>query len=263
MQLSLIILTYNQPGALSLILKSIARQTVLPDEVLIADDGSGEETRSLIRSWQKHFPVPLFHVWHDDHGCRVSAIRNQAIKKSTGDFLIFSDGDLFFHPRFIEDFKINIKKNTVLIGSRVFLTRSASHNRIRKNRIRPVFPFFSSEIDSNRLNSIRIPLFNHWLKPVRFSVRLRGGLSGVWKKDIEAVNGWNEEFTGWGLEDTEFVARLFHAGISFKKIKFQAITYHLWHKKQTRDLVQKNKALLEETLNRKLVHCRKGLIELK
>jgi glycosyltransferase involved in cell wall biosynthesis len=263
MKLSLIILTYNQPGALALILKSIALQTVLPDEVLIADDGSGDETRILIRTWQEHFPVPLLHVWHEDRGCRASAIRNQAIKKSTGDFLIFSDGDLFFHPRFIEDFRKNISDKTALIGSRVFLTKSASRRRISKNRIRPVFPFLSPEIELNRLNSIRFPLLNHWLKPVQFSVRLRGGLSGVWRKDLEAVNGWNEEFTGWGLEDTEFVARLFHAGISFKKIKFQAITFHLWHEQQTRDLLPQNQLLMEETITGKWVQCRKGLVSLK
>jgi glycosyltransferase involved in cell wall biosynthesis len=262
MKLSLIILTYNRPDALALVLRSTEKQTVMPDEVIIADDGSSEETRSLVRSWQKKFPVPLHHVWHEDRGYRISAIRNLAVKRSSGELLIFSDGDLFFHPRFIEDFKRNVLKGYALIGSRVFLTRPASRRRLKKQQDHPVFPLLSSEIDQNRINSVRIPCLNRFLKPLKYSENLRGGLLGIRKEDLAAVNGWNEEFIGWGLEDTELVTRLFNYGIRFKKIKFQAITYHLWHKIQARDQISGNRKLLEETIEKKLIRCRKGLVSL-
>lgn len=259
MKLSLIILTYNRPDALALILKSAEQQTVLPDEIIIADDGSTAETQILIRSFQKKYSVPLLHVWHEDTGYRISAIRNQAVKKSTGDFLIFSDGDLFFHPRFIEDFKRNALDGFALIGSRVFLTRSATRERLQKKWDHPVSPLFSRQIEKNRINAFRVPCLIRFQKPLKPGKNIRGGLLGVWKKDLAAVNGWNEEFTGWGLEDTELVMRLSNYGIRFKKIKFQAITYHLWHEMQTRDLLSRNQKFLMDTLEKKSVKCRKGL----
>ena len=259
MKISLIIVTYNRPEALLLILRSIENQTVLPDEVIIADDGSAEETRQLIQSIQKKFPVPLLHVWHEDQGFRAAAIRNRAIKASSGEYLIFSDGDLFFHPRFTEDFVKNIQKGEALIGSRVFLTEKATRKRVTEKKFHPPLPLFSLETESNRLNSVRFPFINKLLKPLSFSPNLRGGLLGTWKPDMVAINGWNEDFSGWGLEDTELVARLFNLGITLKKIKFQAITYHLWHTVQSREQVTFNLQMLVKTVKEKQIACKNGL----
>lgn len=258
MKISLIIVTYNRPGALSLILKSIEKQIILPDEVIIADDGSGSETQELMQKFQKNFPIHLLHVWHEDKGFRAAAIRNKAIKASSGDYLIFSDGDLFFHPRFIQDFKRNAKKGEAFIGSRTFLTHAASIKRISNQNCKPVFPLFS-EIETNRLNAVRFPLVNKFFKPLKYSSKLRGGLLGVWRKDILAVNGWNEEFSGWGLEDTELVARLLNNEVILKKIKFQAVTYHLWHEIQSREQIFKNQKLLDRVVTENLRWCDKGL----
>ncbi|NCB09593.1 MAG: glycosyltransferase [Bacteroidia bacterium] len=259
MKISLIIVTYNRPDALRIILKSIENQTILPNEVIIADDGSEEETRQLIQSIEKKFPVPLVHVWHEDRGFRAAAIRNRAIKASSGEYLIFSDGDLFFHPRFTEDFLKNICEGEALIGSRVFLTEKATRKRMKDNKFRRPLPLISLETESNRLNSVRFPFINQLLKPVNFSLNLRGGLLGTWKTDMVAINGWNEDFSGWGLEDTELVARLFNLGITLKKIKFQAITYHLWHPIQSREQVSFNQQLLDCTVKEKQIACKNGL----
>lgn len=232
---------------------------MFPAEVIIADDGSTEETRLLTDSFRNVFPVPLLHVWHEDQGFRAAAIRNRAIWQSSGDYLIFSDGDLFFHRLFIEDFTRNAADGYALIGSRVFLSEKATKRRLESGDTRQVLPFFSGDIELNRLNSIRCPLAGRYLKPVKFSENLRGGLLGVYKKDIEGVNGWNEDFSGWGLEDTELVARLFHYGVYFRKIKFQAIVYHLWHRLQKRDYLVQNRLLLEKTLSEKLTACPRGL----
>lgn len=261
MKISLIIATYNNPDALSLVLKSIKAQFQLPDEVVIADDGSTVDTTLLISKIKNEFPVPLLHVWHEDKGFRLAAIRNLAVKASSGDYLIFSDGDLFFHPRFIYDFKRNMKAGEALIGSRVFLKQSASVKRILRQNSKPVFPFFSYEIETNRLNSVRLPLIKKFFKPLKYSSNLRGGLLGIWRNDILKVNGWNEAFEGWGYEDTELVARLFNSGIFFRKIKFQAITYHLWHKIQSRELADKNLEILEETIKKKKEQCTEGISE--
>ena len=161
MKISLIIVTYNRPGALSLILKSIKKQAVLPDKVIIADDGSGKETQETIHKFQQNFPVPLLHVWHEDKGFRAATIRNRAIKVCSGDYLIFSDGDLFFHPCFIRDFTRNARKGEALIGSRVFLTQAATVKRIANENCNSIIPVISSEIETNRPNAVRFPLINN------------------------------------------------------------------------------------------------------
>lgn len=260
MKISLIIVTYNRPGALSLILKSIEKQTIMPGEVIIADDGSGHETQEMIQNFQKKFPVPLLHLWHEDNGFRAAAIRNKAIKASSGEYLIFSDGDLFFHPCFINDFDNYARQGEALIGSRVFLNQTSTIRRIKNQNPIALFPLISPEIETNRLNSLRFPLINEFFNPLNYSSNLRGGLLGVWRKDIITVNGWNEEFTGWGLEDTELVSRLFNNGVIFKKIKFQAITYHLWHEIQSREKVSDNQKLLDKTVQENLSWCKKGLM---
>lgn len=261
MKITAIILTYNRPKALKLILLSILNQNVVPDEVIIADDGSTSDTFELIANFKSNFPATLKHVWHEDKGYRISAIRNKAIKESNGDCLIFSDGDLIFHPDFFKDFKRNLKKGNGLIGSRTFLTEKFSKTIQTNYTFKSDFIFLTNKIEQNRLNAIRLPLFSQIIPYSNFSRKLRGGLLAVWKADIVAVNGWNEDFTGWGKEDTELIARMCFNGIKFRKLKFAAITYHLWHAHESREQLNTNEALLEKSISQKLNWCNNGLVK--
>jgi glycosyltransferase involved in cell wall biosynthesis len=259
MQVSLIILTYNRPDTLELVLKSLNRQSVSPDEVIIADDGSGPETRELINRWQT--PFRLVHVWHEDLGYRIAAIRNKATLESTGDYLIYSDGDLLLHHDFIHDFKKLSAPKTAWIGSRVFLSREATELLLSKDQTPFKWSLFSPSIAGNRLNSLLTPCITSLFPPVKNTIKMRGGLLGVWKEDLLAVNGWNEEFTGWGLEDTELVSRLFYSGVTVRKLKFAALTYHLWHPVSGRESLDKNRELLENTNRNRLKWCENGILK--
>ena len=301
MNISAIIVTYNRPDALEVILRSILAQRELPGEVVIADDGSGAATAGVINSYRSRFPVPLKQVWHEDRGFRGAAIRNRAIRESTGDYLVFSDGDLLFHPSFFRDFRRMAAPGSASIASRVFLTRPFTEKLLRNHT--PIAtalnlvhhesfspengfsskPFsepephsqseawhipakgislpglFSSGIEMNRINGWRMPFLAPLMPALSFSERLRGGLLGVWRKDLEAVNGWNEEFSGWGLEDTELVARLHFSGVSLRKLKFAAVCYHLWHPVADRQHLQSNRELLRKTIQKGLCRCNNGL----
>src|SRR5210317_1038932 len=94
---SLVTPTYNWPEALELLFLSIKNQTYLPNEVIIADDGSKENTKLLIQKFQKDFPVPLFHVWHEDNGYQKPSIMNKAIAMAKYDYIIGIDGDIIMH----------------------------------------------------------------------------------------------------------------------------------------------------------------------
>ena len=105
MTVSLIISTYNRPDALDVVLLSVSKQTVLPDEIIIADDGSTEATANVISKWNDSslLPLKIKHIWQDDDGFRLAMIRNKAIAASESDYIIQIDGDAFIHPRFIQD----------------------------------------------------------------------------------------------------------------------------------------------------------------
>ena len=261
MKISVIILTYNRPDALELVLKSLVNQKFFPDEVIIADDGSGKETTELVENYQAAAPFRLVHVWQEDLGYRIASIRNKATLKSTGDYLIFSDGDLLFHRDFINDFKKKIIRKTAMIGSRVFLSKETTMQLVSGKKSRLAWSVLSPGIAANRLNSLRIPCISHIFPPVKNSKKMRGGLLGVWKEDLVAVNGWNESFTGWGMEDTELVTRLFYFGVTIRKLKFAGITWHLWHPSSEKNFLDRNRELLEQTVVNRLTRCENGLMK--
>src|SRR5690606_15413403 len=116
---SLLISTYNWPQALDCCLNSILDQTVLPNEIIIADDGSKEETKDIIELWREKLKIPLIHVWHPDDGFRLSEIRNKAIIKANFPYIIQVDGDVIMGPKFIEDHLSSATPKTFLCGSRV------------------------------------------------------------------------------------------------------------------------------------------------
>ena len=122
MTVSLLVSTYNWPRALYLCLDSVMQQTVLPDEILIADDGSGMATRDVVRHFERISPVPMRHIWHEDRGFRVATIRNKAIAASTCDYIIQIDGDLILERHFVQDHILFAKPGCYVSGSRGIIT---------------------------------------------------------------------------------------------------------------------------------------------
>ena len=103
-RISVIVSTYNRPDTLALVLEGLRRQTVPAHEVIVADDGSGPGTRAMLQAWTASHPgFPLRHLWHPDDGFRKTIILNEAVLASTGDYLVFTDGDCVPDRRFVED----------------------------------------------------------------------------------------------------------------------------------------------------------------
>lgn len=230
-QVSLIVTTYNRPEALELCLQSILRQKQLPDEVVIGDDGSAEETALLIRRYRAMFPVPLKHIWQPDEGFRLSMIRNRAVAASRGEYIIEIDGDLILHPAFIRDHLNMARRGCFLKGGRCNLTRKRTRTLTRKQTIPPLC--FLSPGLRRRLNALHLPALGRWLAP-HYKQHATTGLGlgcnmSFWRSDFLRINGYDEFFTGWGSEDNDFASRLLNAGVSRLRLKFSAIVYHLWH----------------------------------
>ncbi len=257
LKVSLLITTYNRPDALELVLLSVINQTVLPDEVIVADDGSGVETKLMIEKYQGIFPVPLIHVWHEDVGFRLSGIRNRGILASSSPYILMIDGDMVLHQDFVMIQKSLAHKGTYYQGKRVLLSESRSKQSLISKKI--VVNFFSSGI-KNRFNSIS----NKWLAKV-FSFHkntitsVKGCSMAFWKEDVIKVNGFNEDFEGWGREDSEFVVRFLNAGFKRKNLVLGGVAYHLFHPESTRNSLTKNDEILENCISNKLISCANGI----
>lgn len=254
---ALLISTYNWPGALNLVLKSISEQSVLPDEVLIADDGSDDVTKEIIASFKNRIKIPVQHIWHEDKGFRKSIILNKAIAASVSDYIIQVDGDCLLHSHFIEDHLKNIEQGLYLYGTRVRVKEKYVDEVINSKKL--TFNFFSRGI-KKRPRSIRLPFINLLFKKhVAISPKFRGCNTSYWKKDFILVNGYNEDIEGWGREDSELMIRLHNSGIKAKRLKFCGIVYHLDHNEKSRERFKNNNSIQQKTIEEKLMYCDNGI----
>ncbi|HXH99709.1 MAG TPA: glycosyltransferase family 2 protein [Sphingobacteriaceae bacterium] len=256
---SLLVSTYNWPQALNLCLLSIKAQHILPDEVIIADDGSGEETKNLINLHTKTFPVPLIHIWQPDKGFELSTIRNKGIAASTKNYIIQIDGDLILHPKFIADHINFARPGAFVTGSRVIMSEELSKKVLNKKDI--CINIFSKGI-SNLSNGFRFSSLRNLLAE-RYRNNdiyyMRGCNMAFWREDLLRVNGYNEEFIGWGREDNEIAFRLINLGIQKRILKMGAVVYHIWHKEHTRTDFNLNNKILADTIDNKIIKCRDGI----
>lgn len=256
---SLIVTTYNWPKALELVLQSIKAQSILPNEVIIADDGSQTETQQLIARYQSSFPVPLIHSWQEDTGFRLARSRNLAIAKSQAEYIIMLDGDMVLHKHFIRDHKHIAKPDYFVQGRRVILTENLTQALLQKNSTH--VSLFNSGA-KNKLNAISCPLLSpfvtkHLSKKDHRSVR--GCNMAYWRKDLIAINGYNEDFVGWGREDSEFVVRLLNNNIIRQDLRFGGVAYHLYHNENVRNNLNENDQRLELAIKNKVRYCEHGL----
>ena len=246
---SLIITTYNWPQALRLSVGSVWNQTILPREIIIADDGSTIDTRETIDQLRKQSPIPITHVWQPDEGFRLSKIRNRGIAAASSEYIICIDGDCILESHFIEDHIYYAQVGRGVFGSRVKLVPSASAKYMASESFNKPF-FLSPKIRFGyNLKAIR----NRWLcnrtiveiASCQPKVKIYGSNMAFWKSDVIRINGFDEDYTSYGWEDLDFGLRLRRAGVQIKLIQHAALQYHLNHQtrsnndNESKDLFQK------------------------
>lgn len=253
---ALLISTYNWPEALELVLLSVLKQTHLPDEIVIADDGSTEETKELIEKYRSKFNIPVKHIWHEDKGFRKSLILNIAVKSITSEYIIQIDGDIIVHPEFIKDHLKVAEEGSFIQASRAMINKEKSKEILKTKEIQ--FNFLSKGLYS-RFNALRVPFLSK-LFQLDFSntYHIKGCNLSYWKENFKAVNGYYNAFEGWGAEDYEFGARLIHADVRRKKVKMMALGYHIFHRINSRSNVDTNDKIYKKTLREKSKYTSDG-----
>ena len=256
---SVVITTYNWPGALRLALSALSRQVVLPHEVVVADDGSGEETHALIRQVARDYPVPLRHSWIEDRGFRAALARNRAIAATSGDYVLLLDGDMVAHPMFVADHRRAAQRGSFVQGMRVLADANGSERLLAGEK--QALGFFDRGL-ARRRHTLRIPPL------AALALRVSRGQSrrGIktcnqawWRGDLLAINGFDERFEGWGREDSDLALRAFHAGLQRRSLRFAGLATHLYHFERHEAGESRNERLLTETLQTGRVRSVAGL----
>jgi glycosyltransferase involved in cell wall biosynthesis len=254
---ALVINTCEQPDYLARVLRAVTRQINAPDEVLLADDGSGEETREVFANWAAARSHPTEHVWQRNEGFRRARILNQAIARAHNDYIIFLDGDTVPHPRFVAEHRALARPGCFVQGRRALIEQEAAgqfgKGELAHDRRRA---FWSGQMRG-------VANAFHWPIPFR---RFRSGLRGIrgcnlgiWRADLLRVNGYNEAFTGWGREDAELASRLMNSGVRRLDVRGWLLCYHLWHPSASRTGLPANDQLLETTQAAAARTCELGL----
>ncbi|WP_457592286.1 glycosyltransferase family 2 protein [Hydrogenimonas sp.] len=257
MKVSLIVTTYNRPDALELVLRSALAQSRPPEEIVIADDGSGEATRRIVQKLADRSGVPILHAWQEDAGFRAAEARNRAIAMSGGDYIVMIDGDMVLHPDFVADHLAAAEPGCFVQGGRVLLDEAATRRAIEEGRLH--FSLFSPGL-LNRKNALRLPLLAPILSKKSRSLHgIKTCNFALFRDDLLTVNGFDNRFVGWGREDSEFAARLLNAGVERKTLRFAAVAYHLYHPESPRASLPENDARLRETIETKRTRCDDGI----
>ena len=257
LRVTLVVTTYNWPAALDLTLRSVARQSMAPAEVIVADDGSGPETEAVVTRWQERLPAPLLHVWQADEGFRLARSRNRAIAAARGDYVIIVDGDMVLQRHFVADHVRAARHGCFIQGVRL-LTGPKTAGRMLDRGVLDL-GFFAPDIKRRR-HTLRNRLLSRLVFRERTGQHaIRGCNQAYWKSDLVRVNGFNEAFGGWGREDNEIAARLYNAGVRRRNLKFQALAIHLHHPLRHTQVGERNDAILRATIEEGKAWCPIGL----
>jgi len=232
--ISVIVTAYKRPMHLWLTLLGLQRQSVGFDEVIIADDGSGEEVRSVIVRFAARGNVRTVHVWQRHEESRRARSRNNAIRAATGDYLVFLDQDCLPSSDFLKAHVSLRKEGFFRVGACVFLdeekTARLSEEEVATGR-------YETLLDETEMKNLRkaqrkdnfYSFFRRRLWPIKFKPKLRSGNFSIHRADLLKVNGFDENFVGWGQEDDDLGRRLYLAGMVSESVVASAVTFHLHH----------------------------------
>ncbi len=266
MRIAVIVTTYNRPDALAAVLEGYLAQTDRDFEVLVADDGSTAETAETVRYFQTRAKFPICHVWQADEGFRAAAIRNRALAATTADYVIYTDGDCVPLSDFVARHRALAEPGWFLSGNRLLLTEEFTA-RVLRDRL-PIHQWRTADWLRARMHGdiqrvlplIRLPdllgLRKLWRK--RWQGAKTCNLS-AWRSDLLQVNGLDESYTGWGLEDSDLVIRLIRAGVGNKSARFSSPVLHLWHREHDRSNLEENARRLQQVLNASHTRAQKGV----
>jgi glycosyltransferase involved in cell wall biosynthesis len=267
--MSVIVTTYNREDALEAVLRSLGRQSDRDFEVVVADDGSTAATAAVIDAWKGKVGRCLDHVWHEDRGFRAAEIRNRAILTSRGAYCIFLDGDCIVRPDFVGTHRRLAEPGCFVTGNRILLSRELTARVLREGLTPESWSFgrWLAQRLRGRVNRLSA-LLHLPLGPLRQLRRhaWRGARScnlAVWRADLDRVDGFDADYSGWGKEDSDIIVRLLHTGVCRKDGVFATGVLHMWHPEADRARLTENERKLSDSLAGDRIRALRGLSALQ
>lgn len=230
-EVALIVSTYQRPRHLRLSLASIALQQGVREklELVVTDDGSTDETFGVVERFAATVDFPVTLTTHPHGTFQLAQCRNEGVAVSTAPYLIFTDGDLLLPPDFVRQHLQRSRANTAFSGECYRLTEEVSAGLDEAAVRRGAYQNLVSPADLARVRKAERRARWHALLRHRDRPRLIGWNVGIWRSGYERVNGYDEQFQGWGCEDDDLTRRLRGVGVRIRWINRWTCGYHLWH----------------------------------
>ncbi|MBI2437730.1 MAG: glycosyltransferase [Lentisphaerae bacterium] len=234
MNTSVIVTVYNRPAMLIACLRALALSSERVDEVVVSDDGSSEDNVRRMRSVFPDFPFPVRYVWQEDHGYRLAAARNNALRQVTGDYIISLDCDILLMPDAVMAHLRAARSGWFLAANRGGLAQAETQMALQQAMSpRLLEVLWQSAARGHLRRAQRQFQHNVWLRRLglarRYKPKILGCHFSIFREDIERVNGFDETYVGWGHEDDDFAMRLHLAGVRGRSVILEARAVHLWH----------------------------------
>lgn len=269
-----IIATYDKPDYLRIVLEQMLRQSHIPDQVIVADDGSGPRTLDVIDAFSERFPN-ILHVRHKDNGFRKCEIANKSLAQCQSDYVIFTDDDCLAPPWFVASHLAVAKQGVFTVGASVNLAKGITQQLLRGEM--EVVDFLAlGTLEKMKLaetlsrggwaklflrtllNGTRAGYFMDRIYMGRGI--FRGGNSGAWRSDLLKVNGFNNDMV-YGHEDREIGERLCNLGLKCRQVRYLAANFHLEHARSYVDHEKKTKQrqIYRKARKERITACQNGL----
>lgn len=264
MKISIIVPVYNRIENLKYLIYCLKRQTSQIDELIIADDGSSVDVVNFLKKEVNDLNSTVKYIWQKDLGFRKTRALNNAVKEARGEILIFLDQDVILPFNFIEIIKKNMKKEYFLPFKIYWMNENE-----RKNFNKEKFEYSDLILRKEEIKKIKKQILMSKIKNIKYYLGLKdrgsnivGAAFSLFKDDYIKVNGFDEEYRGWGKEDDDISWRLYKAGLKSRHISLKYPIIHLWHysdpSKKSGDMNESLFSIKKEKLNKNNYRCKYG-----
>ncbi len=264
-EIAVLVSSYNKPKHLRRVLVSLATQRGVQDhfEVVVTDDGSSQPCREVVDRFAAEVPFRVKWVTHPHAGFQLARCRNEGVAESSADYLLFLDGDCVVPPDHLRA-HLDLRQPGWVLGGYCCRLSSELSERIDERMIREssyvdlVPPTEFKKLRRRHRKAVLYRLVRHPSRP-----KLAGGNIAIARDDYERVNGYDENFVGWGAEDDDLRRRLAAVGMRVGSVLHRTLTYHLWHPPDPAVSLRYRDRPNGSYIDRpgRLVRCRRGLVK--
>lgn len=266
MKTSVIICFFDRVDFLAVCLGALSVAGGCISEVIVADDGSGEEVVERVRSLISRCGFPVVHAWHPRQGARRAATRNNGIRHATGNFLVFLDADFVVLPGAIRAHVDAAKPGHFAAGRCKYTTEQQAARILAGGGSAALLETIYRDLPDGPIEKEHRRFVRQaFLRRFGFGDPRKstfGGHFSAHRADIEAVNGYDETYVGWGAEDMDIAHRMVLAGFRGKSVIRTARVLHLWHPREMGERHWKEGGNVGYFLRKEIpVFCKNGLVK--